>query len=462
MKSILLAQVERAVNGALVGPAGCRNSSVTGVTTDSRGALRGKLFIPLTGVHHNGHDYIPDAFANGASACLSERELDAAGGPVIIVQSTARALQDLAMYYKSLFPVKTVAITGSVGKTTTKDMTAAVLAEGFHVLKTEGNFNNEIGLPLTVFRLEDRHEYAVLEMGMNHAGEIRNLSWIARPDICVITNIGESHMEHLGSREGILEAKSEIFEYMQPPGTVILNGDDDMLLTLKPRFPRALFYGLNKGNDITAREITENGLLNVSAEVRCGGGRFSLTVPLPGRHMLRNALAAVAVGVVAGLGPEEIRRGIGRLELTGMRMEFRRRKDGAVIINDAYNASPSSMKAAIDILAGARGRKVCILGDMFELGPQAGALHGEVGGYAAARGADVMIFVGEHSRQAFLAAGEGRKPGSACLHYKTVPALQDELPGLIRPGDTVLVKASRGMAFESVVNTLLNGKEIND
>ena len=445
---ITLGQAAEACGGVLAGAD--PGTVARAVTTDSRNVPEGGLFVPLRGARADGHDFIPQALANGAVCALTERA-PAGPGPYIRVKSCVQALLDLAAYYRSLLRPRVVAVTGSVGKTTTKDMIASVVSQRYHTLKTMGNFNNEIGLPLTIFQLEPTHEAAVLEMGMNHKGEIHNLSRVARPDIAVITNIGVAHIENLGSRQGILEAKTEIFDYMEPTGLAILNGDDDMLAACRPNC-KVLYYGLSDSMEVYADKIEDRGLRGSRCRLHLGDTVIDAAINVPGRHMVYNALAAAAAGQALGLTPEEICRGIETFVPTGMRMRILDAPGGLTVINDVYNANPVSMMAAIDVLCTHAGRKVAILGDMFELGGQAPALHRQVGRYAAEKGVDLLITAGTLAYDIYAGAREG---GIAAARYF---AGQEEMIGALRgflqPGDCVLVKASRGMRFEMTVAAL--------
>ncbi|MCL2616846.1 MAG: UDP-N-acetylmuramoyl-tripeptide--D-alanyl-D-alanine ligase [Defluviitaleaceae bacterium] len=447
-------KVAEAVQGVVVGG----NDApivVSGVSIDSREDQTGKLFVALRGERVDGHSFVQAAFAAGAAAALVENDvspedLSVPAGAVIRVRSTHLALKDLAAYYIRILSVKVVGITGSAGKTTTKDIVASVLSQKYSTLKTEGNFNNEIGLPLTVFRLQPHHEYAVMEMGMNHAGEIDRLSAIAPPDIAIITNIGMAHVENLGSREGIFAAKSEIFNHMKPGGTAVLNGDDDKLITLQGKLPRICYFGTGQHNNVRASTVAVDGLVSVSCMVKIGDTpSFSLSANLPGKHIAMNALAAAAVGHLAGLTPQQIQAGVAEFTPTKMRLDISEH-NGLTIINDTYNASPDSMKASLDILAGAKGRKVCILGDMLELGSYSQQLHIDVATYACAKELDVVVLVGEqfaHGHKAVKANCDARYfvDQKSCLKY---------IGEIVKPGDVVLVKASRGMGFEQTVKFL--------
>jgi UDP-N-acetylmuramoyl-tripeptide--D-alanyl-D-alanine ligase len=365
--------------------------------------------------------------------------------------------------------IKVVGITGSVGKTSTKEFISSVLSKKYNVLKTEGNFNNEIGMPLTILKIRSGHEVAVLEMGISNFGEMHRLSEIARPDICVITNIGQCHLENLGSRQGILKAKSEIFDFMNEDGYVCVNGDDDMLATLtevKGRKP--LRFGMNtdgspSSNDVFADGIKTNGLFGSACLIHADGGSFPAEIPLPGEHMVLNALAATAVGLLLNLTSDEIAEGIKSVKPLGGRSNIIRQKKWT-IIDDCYNANPVSMKAAIDLLTKADTRKVAILGDMFELGSRENALHKEIGSYAASKELDLLVCTGRLSGYMYEGALEALKElpadtgkGASSLkviYFETRDALIEKLPGILQENDTILVKASHGMGFEHVVNAL--------
>jgi len=429
---------------------------VTGISTDSREEMEGKLFIPLEGQRFDGHSFIAQAMEKGAVACLSHKDI----ANTIRVANTGLALMDLAAWYRNRFDIKVVAITGSAGKTTTKDMVASVLEEKYRVLKTQGNFNNEIGLPLTLFKLED-HQAAVLELGMNHFGELHNLSRVARPDIAVITNIGYAHIENLGSREGIRRAKCEIFDYLKPGGIKIINGDDDMLKALEDKDEPYLRFGIESGFDFTARDITEKGLDGADFIIGYGGGKsFPIHTPLSGKHMIYNALAAAAVGVCMGLEPEQIQKGIEKFRPSKMRMEIIR-IGGLTIINDVYNANPDSMISAVDVLAQWEGSRACILGDMLELGEYASALHYRVGEHCAQSGIEKIICAGPLAKKIADGAADAIKQqnphGQMVYYYKTQEDMLNNIKNIIEPFDSVLVKASRIMKFENTVELLKQG-----
>ena len=346
-----------------------------------------------------------------------------------------------------------VGITGSVGKTSTKEVIASVLAQKYNTLKTQGNFNNELGLPLTIFRLRDEHEMAVLEMGISDFGEMHRLAKIARPNTCVITNIGLCHLEFLKSRDGILKAKTEIFDYLQPDGHIILNGDDDKLVTVQEaKGIKPVFFGVENHQGIWADEIKPEGLKGISCCIHAGEESFSVLIPVPGRHSVYNALAATAVGLTYGLTIEEIRRGIESLQSVSGRFHIIETPKYTVI-DDCYNANPISMKASLDVLTDALGRKVAILGDMGELGADERKMHQEVGKYAAEKEIDVLLCVGELSTD-MAEAAKAVNSKTQVRHFTNKENLMKEIPEILEKGDTVLVKASHFMEFGEIVEKL--------
>ena len=383
MEPMTIREIMDAVGGKLLGEFGDINRTVGRVETDSRTIHAGSLFVPLVGERFDGHAYINAALEGGAAGCFTQRERESylPGKFYIKVDSTQRALRDLAKYYKKKFPIPVVALTGAVGKTTTKDMVAAVLGEKYRVLKTEGNLNNEIGVPMTLLRLSGEHEIAVLELGMNHAGEIDYLSALVEPDVVLMTNIGDSHIEHFGSREKILEAKSEIFHHVKSSAFVVINGDDPLLHTLPGKLPYAFTrVGAGEGLDYRAERLVSDGKSHMTCEVKTPHNSFPVEIPALGDHMTYPTLMAAAVGEHFGLTQTQIADGVLHFAPTKMRMNLLHRGDDITILNDTYNANPQSMRAAVEVLSSARGAyKVAVLGDMFELGPLAPALHAGVG-----------------------------------------------------------------------------------
>ena len=458
MEPMTIREIMEAVGGSLLGDFGDLNRTVGRVETDSRTIHPGSLFIPLVGERFDGHAYINAALEGGAAGCFTQRERDSylPGKFYIKVKSTHRALRDLAKYYKQKFNVPVIAITGSVGKTTTKDMVAAVLGEKFNVLKTEGNLNNDIGVPMTLLRLKPEHQIAVLELGMNHAGEIDYLSAIVEPDMILMTNIGDSHIEHFGSREKILEAKSEIFHYAKPGAPAIINGDDPLLNTLPGKLDHPFIrVGSAEGLDYRAVDLASDGKSRITCTVKTPDGDFQVEIPALGDHMIYPTLMATAVGRHFGLTEGEIANGVLHFAPTKMRMNILSRADDITILNDTYNANPQSMRAAVQVLSNAKGEyKVAVLGDMFELGPLAPALHAGIGEYLGKAGIHCLVAVGELSQHIYDAAKAAGVP--VCWHCADKAEAKPVLDSVVRPHATILVKASRGMAMEELVEYLIS------
>ena len=464
MNGMTIAAMTEACRGIYHGDAAYSMQEITAVTTDSRKVEPGGMFIAIKGERSDGHDYIAGCYQAGALCCISERVLPDEKHPYIQVESSLAALKALAKLYREQLDIKVVGITGSVGKTSTKESIASVLSQKYRVLKTQGNFNNEIGLPLTIFRLREEDEIAVLEMGISDFGEMRRLTEIAQPDICVITNIGLCHLENLKSRDGILAAKTEIFESMNPQGTVILNGDDDKLITISEVYGRKPeIFGINNRNGIYADGIQSLGLEGTACTIHGvktldGTDSFEVRIPVAGRHMVYNALAAAAVGAALGLTAVQIQQGIAAIETIAGRNHIIRTSQ-FLILDDCYNANPVSMKAAIDILDTAEGRKVCILGDMFELGENEKQLHFDVGEYLGTKSIDVLLTAGTLSKQLAFGAKDyidTHYGAYMCeIHsYDTKEELIDNLSEILQQGDNILVKASHGMQFPLIIEKL--------
>lgn len=463
MNNMTLAAMAEACAGVLYQPEGQKGDinarEASCVVIDSRKIEEGGIFIATRGERVDGHDFIPDVAARGALGVVCERKPENCPVPCILVEDSFQALKDLAEFYRKQLSVQVVGITGSVGKTSTKEFIASVLSQKYNVLKTLGNFNNEVGLPLTVLSIRQEHQIAVLEMGISDFGEMHRLSKIARPDICLITNIGQCHLENLGTREGILKAKSEIFDFMNPEGWVFVNGDDDLLSRLEKRGAHEpIRFGMDPGNDIFASGVKSKGLLGTEAVVHGNLQVFPVDIPLPGAHMVRNALAAAGVGMLLGVDLPNIREGIAKVQTVGGRSNVLALGD-YTLIDDCYNANPGSMKAALDLLAMASGRKAAILGDMFELGEKERELHGEVGAYAVEKDVDVLICTGSLSEEMYRQAvktAEKRPDGgkTEIRYFETRDAMLDGLFAILQKGDTILVKASHGMKFEKVVEKI--------
>jgi len=461
MKNMTLENIEKACGGRYIGTEAEKKTEVLGVVIDSRQVESGYLFVAIPGEKVDGHKFIPDVFAKGAAAVLSEQQLEDPAGPYILVESTTKALRDLAEYYRKSLDIKVVGITGSVGKTSTKEMIASVLSEKYRVLKTEGNYNNEIGLPLTIFKIRAEHEVAVLEMGISEFGEMHRLATMANPDICVITNIGLCHLENLKTRDGILKAKTESFAHLKKDGIAILNGDDDKLSTIRQVGDKEpVFYGMEEKMEyredakksVYATGVENLGLYGMQARIHTPEGERDVRIPIPGEHNVYNALAATAVGLSLGLSLDQISSGILKAKTIGGRTNLLN-TGSMTVIDDCYNANPVSMKASIDVLATAEGRKIAVLGDMGELGENEKKLHYEVGEYLAKKEIDVLFCAGELSEEIAKAA---QKESKTCevYYFKTRDALLEQLLPFLKKGDTVLVKASHFMEYPEIVKAL--------
>lgn len=427
---------------------------ITGVSTDSRQIKPGDLFVPIIGESFDGHSFIDKAADSGSVAVLTDRHLKNDQLPYIKVENTSVALLKVAGYYRKKFNIPAIAITGSSGKTTAKDMIAAVLGQSLNVLKNEGNFNNTIGLPHTLFNLNKNHEICVLEMGMNSFGEIKQLAETVRPDIAIITNIGTAHIEFLESREGILKAKLEIIEFFNAHNTLIINGDDGLLRTIKSDTFSIIRIGLDKSNDIYAFDIKQIDNKGIEFTAIIYGIKESFSIPILGMHNVYNGLCAIAVGVSLGLPLEKIKAGLSSFKPPDMRMESLTLNSGMTIINDAYNANPESVKAAIITLKNIQNkdRKVLILGDMFELGDYTDTGHYEVGRHAALSGIDTLITIGERTKMTEQGALESGI--TEAYHFENNEEAKRCLESILKPCDTVLIKGSRAAKLEEIVNFL--------
>lgn len=452
-----LQNIAKACNGTLVCEKGQEEILIKGAVLDSRLVEEGYLFFATKGEKVDGHSFIGQVAEKKAACVVCEKAPENVKIPYILVEDSFNALKKVAIYYRENLAIPVIGITGSVGKTSTKEFISSVLGVRYKVLKTEGNFNNEIGLPLTILRIRDEHQVAVVEMGINHFGEMHRLSEIAKPDICVITNIGQCHLEFLGSREGILKAKSEIFDFMNEEGYVCVNGDDDMLSTIQEVYGhKPVTYGISLKNDVYVTDVKSNGILGSKASIYLNDETFDVEIPLPGEHMVMNALAATCVGDLLGLKAEEIAEGISKVKAVGGRSNLIVLED-KMILDDCYNANPVSMKAAIDLLNLSNTRKVAILGDMFELGNGEKDMHRDIGTYAVDKGIDVLICVGGLSNNMYQGALEKKaalRKENLIYYMKDREEVIEKIDGILEKGDTILVKASHGMGFAKVVEYL--------
>ncbi|HCR82580.1 UDP-N-acetylmuramoyl-tripeptide--D-alanyl-D-alanine ligase [Muricomes intestini] len=453
MKNMTLKEISVVCGGIYYGDEESYYKEVSSVTIDSRKVEKGCLFVAIRGARVDGHMFIPQSIHGGALCAVSEKRIENASYPYIMVNSCAQALKDMAEHYRRCLHLKVIGISGSVGKTSTKEMIASVAGQKYKVLKTEGNFNNEIGLPLTIFRIREEHQVAVLEMGISDFGEMERLAKIARPDICVLTNIGCAHLEHLKSKEGILKAKTEMLLFMNRRGSVILNGDDDMLRTFTPANRiEPILFGRDPECAYSVKNVEDLGLKGTSAIFCTPDSEFTAHISVPGEHMIYNALAAVAVGRVLGMKDEEIKQGIEALvPLTG-RSNLIETKH-FTIIDDCYNANPDSMRASLDILKKSDGHCVAILGDMFELGPAEHEMHYELGKHAAGTGINLLICIGTLAAE--IARGAASvNPDMEIYHYETKAEFLEDADSLLKVHDIILVKASHGMEFPEIVEAL--------
>ncbi len=450
MKNLTVKNIISAVNGDWRGDAALLDREISFVTTDSRVVVADCLFAAIKGENRDGHDYIGVCLEKGALCAIAERVPEGSALPIILVKNTVEALGALAAFYRRGFDIPVLGITGSVGKTTSKEMVSAVLSQRFKVHKTPKNLNNELGVPLTLFGLEESHELAVIEMGISHFGEMKRLAEIVRPDMALYTAIGSAHLEFLGDFDGVLRAKSELIEYLPEDGVVFVNGDDETLKKLKCK-QKICRFGVSSGCDVTAENIRLLGTDGMELVIISGSRRIPAKINAFGVHMVTSALGAAAVGLCLGLTDKEISDGIASYVPVGSRAGIIR-TDKITIIDDCYNANPNSVAAAIDSLSLLPNRRVCILGDMGELGETAAALHYKTGEHAAEKGIDLLIACGELS----ASTAEGAK-NSGCknvLHFKDKTELLAELPKLIKSGDAVLVKASHSRKFEEIVEAL--------
>ena len=437
MKDMTIFSAARAAGGRV---AGCgQDAPLSGGVIDSREAGPGLMFCALPGERADGHEYMRSALEKGAACCLATHVPEGVTGPVVLVDDVRSAMAKIAGACRDRLGIPVVGITGSSGKTTAKEMCAAVLSQKYNTLKTEKNFNNELGVPLTLFRIGPEHGAAVVELGINHFGEMSRLGAMAKPDIAVYTLIGRSHLEALGDLDGVLRAKGELVEQMPPDGLLIVNGDDEKLAAWRPA-RRKLTFGLGEGCDVRGVGFAPRGAEGSALTVLAGERRIELFLPAYGRHLAYAALAAAAVGIELGLSDGQIAAGAADYAPVGRRARIIE-TPSLTVIDDCYNANPDSVKMAIASAGALGGRLVCILGDMLELGEQSEQMHREVGEAARAAGA-LLLTAGERS-----AAMGGE-------HFASKAKLISALPRLLKRGDRVLVKASHSMAFEEISDAL--------
>ncbi len=447
MEKMTISDIARALNIPCPG-----EGEITGICTDSRQVTPGCLFVAIQGENFDGHDFIPAALEQGAACALAHRPGDWPAGKVLMVEDTLKALLALSAWYRGQMPARVVGITGSVGKTTTKEMTAAVLSARFRTVKTQGNLNNEIGAPKTLFTIHRDTQAAVIEMGMTGFGEIRDLAQAAKPELG-ITNIGVAHMEKLGSRENIRKAKLELAECLPDGATLLLCGDNDLLREVKIPRLSCIFYGIDNKNCQICGTIRSSTPLSTSFDISWQGERYSASIPGAGNHLVLAALAAFGAGVSMGMAPEEAAAALAGYAPAGMRQKVVE-KGGVTVIEDCYNASPDSMAAALATLGSfpATGKKIFVASDMLELGEIACQCHRKIGEKAAQSGADILLACGELAREMVEAAREAGMADARFFPEKK--ELSAALVRLARPGDLIWFKGSRCMKLEEVVEDL--------
>ena len=446
MKNFTLSEIASACAGRLVATDEQSKLCITSVERDSRQIKPGSLFLAIKGERVDGHEYIETCHQNGAICALCEKPPKTDDMAYILVDSTLEAVKKIAKAYREKFDIPIVGVSGSVGKTSTKEMLCAVLSQKFKTHKTQGNLNNELGVPLTLLSMPEDAEAAVIEMGISDFGEMHRLSMMVQPTICVLTVIGSCHLEKLGDRDGVLKAKTEMFDFARENAEFILNGDDDKLSTItEVNGKKPIFFGLGEGNDYRAENIVNNAEGGINCELCFENKRLNVTIPAIGSYMASNALAAVAAGRLLGMNDGELARGVEAYKTVGGRANVI--NTGKIrIIDDCYNANPTSVKASLETLVNFKGRTVAVIGDMKELGTDELALHFDTGAYAKQIGVDVVLSAGPLAKE--LARGADGK------WFETKEELISALPGIIKDGDTVLVKASHSMQFEKIVEFL--------
>ncbi len=437
MADFTIREILDATGGTLCAPSDFGDPIVHGFTIDTRTLTPGMGYVAIRGGTFDGHRFIADAMEKGAILSISDTDVPY---PHVRVENTVLAYQNIAKLHRERFDLPVVCITGSVGKTTTKEMVKAVLETTFRTHATVGNLNNQTGVPTTILQLSASDEVSVTELGTNHFGEIAAIARVAQPTICLFTNIGEAHIEFFGSREGIFRGKTEMLQYMRPNGRIVANGDDDYLRTI----PHAITYGLSEGVDVRAVNVQNDGLDSVTFTAQVFGKDLPVTLHVAGNHMVQNALAALTIAHLLNVPDEAALLALSEFQPGAGRSAVLKTKRFTVI-DGTYNCNPTSMEAAIDLLKQARGRRVCIFGDMLELGENAPVYHARIGTYAKQCGIERMLTVGALAKNAAYDESDA---------YGGTDALIADLPRLLHDGDTILVKASFGMHLKSVVDAI--------
>lgn len=452
MENITLDELITVLNGKIRNYKG--NLTINGISTDTRTIKNGSLFVALKGEKFNGNEFVDKASENGAICAVVSENINC-NIPYIIVEDTLLALGKIANYYRKKFNIPIIGVTGSVGKTSTKEAIAYVLETKLNVHKTEKNFNNEIGLPQTLFNLNKEHEVSVIELGMNNFHEIERLSKISKPDIGVITNIGTAHIENLGDKEGIMRAKMEITSCFNKDNILIINGDDEYLAKIKKRPYKVIKVSINNKGDYNAYDIKDLGENGSQFKIIFKGREEIIKINAPGAYNIYNALISIVIGEILNIDINDIKKGIENYTPSGMRMNIINLNSGVRVIADCYNANPESMKASINVLKSFKGnRRIAVLGDMFELGKYSEKGHREVGLEIKDK-ADILVTIGKDSKYIFDEA----KDYIECKHFETKKEAEEYLSGIIQDGDIILVKASRGMEMETIIDYITNALE---
>jgi len=459
--SLAAGDIARATGGELL--SGAPETCCEGVSIDSRDMDRGNLFVAVRGDNFDGHDFVGQAVRGGAAGVMIERGQrarieDVAGDvPVIAVDDTVQALGDMAAFWRKKFNVPVVAVTGSSGKTTTKEMVSSILSFSRNVLKNKGNFNNLIGLPLTLLRMHDRHEVVVVEMGTNRRGEIERLTEIAAPDIGIVTNVGPAHLEGLQSVDLVAREKGDLFRIMRSDGVAVINRDDPAVCAMQERWTgKSVTYGMTGDSLVRAEDITVEAAGGTGFRLALAGKNERVRIALPGRHNVCNALAAAACSWALDIEYDQICRGLEAFRQLPGRMSLRPLKNGVVLIDDSYNANPVSTREAIETVHAMKGdhAAMIVMGDMLELGDGAAAWHEEMGRLMARRGVDRIFLTGDLVRSVQKGAEAEGMPGDRITYPVTPGGVVDRLTGSVRRGDSILVKGSRGMRMETYVQAI--------
>ena len=448
-----LSEIQRATGGRLCGD----DRAISGVSTDTRAVAAGQLFVALRGERFDAHDFLDQAIAAGAAALLvSDAARVPAGATALVVDDTRIALGKLAAAWRARFAIPVIAVTGSNGKTTTKEMIAAILKVHFGdaVLATRGNLNNDIGLPLTLLRLDETHQAAVIEMGMNHPGEIAYLAPLGAPNVAVVTNAQRAHLEGMGGLDEVAREKGSIYSGLAADGIAVINADDRYAAfwrQMASHHPIRTF-GIEQAADV--RAVLHQHGLETLLELTAPEGDTEIRLAVPGRHNARNAVAAAAACLAAGVPLAAVVAGLERFSGVKGRLQVRAGREGAVVLDDTYNANPDSVRAGIEVLAATIGRKILVLGDMGEIGEASGQYHDEIGGYAKSQGVDLLFAIGDACQQAVRNFGEGAR------HFTDIEKLIAAVNKEMGPETTVLVKGSRFMKMERVADAIVAGEKI--